>query len=466
MGPRRTHRKSRNGCPQCKARRLKCDERHPCTNCVKHGIYCEFVAPTEPQDSTQATPASTVSPVAQSQPQPQSQALTQPHIYPPLQHPISNVGAPVNHHTNETQSGQKFDLLGILSESPPDPSLRAPEDWALDLELMHHYCTMTCNTLTVREDARYVWRVIMPIEGYANPYVMNGLLAIAALHRAFLAHTPHQKERYVNAAAYHITTGLKAFRELIALPLDPKNWQPVFCFAGMINVHLMGTPTRLGVSRWPAPISNVLDLFGSVKGLQALMEPFLHSIRKTQLAALVNSIYLIDPELIPSQAQIAQSLLPPNFWMQASQLRAFIHNYPFAPAVQPGQSSGDSETTSDPTDRRKEYINALDAFERASRCIELAGTKVEWGMVLIFAQTLSKTFHDDVESHEPAALVIMAYYCVLVHLVDDIWFTNGLGWQLMEDIESKISPEYREWLTWPKHWVFERRGYPLYVSKE
>lgn len=152
--------------------------------------------------------------------------------------------------------------------------------------------------------------------------------------------------------------------------------------------------------------------------------------------------------------------------MQASQLRAFIHNYPFAPAAQPGQTSGDSETASDPSDRRKEYTNALDAFERASRCIELAGTKVEWGMVLIFAQTLSKTFYDDVEAHEPAALVIMAYYCVLVHLVDDIWFTNGLGWQLMEDIESKIRPEYREWLTWPKHWVFERRGYPLYVSKE
>ncbi|KAJ6109074.1 hypothetical protein N7486_001308 [Penicillium sp. IBT 16267x] len=260
-----------------------------------------------------------------------------------------------------------------------------------------------------------------------------------------------------------ITTGLKAFRELIALPLNSKNWQPVFCFAGMINVHLMGTPTRLGVSRWPAPISNMLGLFGSVKGLQALMEPFLHSIRKTQLAPLVNSIWLGDREPIPSPAQIAQSLLPPNFWVQASQLRAFIHNYPFAPAAaQPSQTSGDSETASDPSDRRKGYVNALDASERASRYIELAGTKLEWGMVFIFAQSLTKQFHDDVEAHEPAGLVIMAYYCILIHLVDDIWFTNGLGWQLMEDIR----PENREWLTWPKHWVFERRGYPLYVSKE
>ncbi|KAJ5627666.1 hypothetical protein N7490_009894, partial [Penicillium lividum] len=447
MGPRRTHRKSRNGCPQCKARRLKCDERNPCTNCVKHGVFCEFVASNE-HGSTNGTPASaTASPVAQpqTQSQPQTQTLIQPHLYP---QPV-NVG-PVNYVRQE----QKFDLLGILSEAP-DPSVRAAEDWALDIELMHHYCTMTCNTLTLREDARYVWRVIMPIEGYSNPYVMNGLLAIAALHRAFLAVTPQQKERYVKASAYHMTTGLAKFRDIISSPIDPKNWQPVFCFASMINVHLMGTPIRLGVSRWPAPISNVLELFGSCTGIQALMAPFLHSIRKTQLAPLVNSIYLIDPELIPSPAQVSQSLLPPDFWVEASQLRAFIGNYPFAPVEnKPGQGS---DPASDPSSTRNDYIATLEALERAARCIELAGTKIEWGIIFIFAHPLSKSFHDAVEAHEPAALVIMAYYCILIHLVDDVWFTNGLGWQLMEDIESKIRPEYREWLQWPKRWVFERQ---------
>ncbi|EKV09145.1 hypothetical protein PDIG_57010 [Penicillium digitatum PHI26] len=43
MGPRRSHRKSRNGCPQCKARRIKCDEQCPCTNCTKHAIHCSYV---------------------------------------------------------------------------------------------------------------------------------------------------------------------------------------------------------------------------------------------------------------------------------------------------------------------------------------------------------------------------------------------------------------------------------------
>ncbi|KAJ5917314.1 hypothetical protein N7466_010868 [Penicillium verhagenii] len=432
--------------------------------------------------------ASPASPATQSQPQslPQTRSLTQPHVYPP----ISNVGTPVSYHGNGMQTDQKFDLLGILSETPPVNSIsRAPEDWTLDIELMHHYCTVTCDTLTVREDARYVWRVIMPIEGYASPYVMNGLLAIGALHRAYLATNSQQKERYVKASAYHITTGLQAFREIIALPLNSKNWQPVFCFASMINVHLMGTPIRLGVTRWPAPISNVLDLFGNVKGLQVLMAPFIHSVRKSQLAALVNSVWLVDPEIIPryasesvyelgklgrntnlhvciSPAQLSQSLLPLDFWPQVSQLRVFIDNYPFAPVeAQPGQTNGDSGTASDPPDRRKEYIIAIEALERAARSLELAGTRVEWGMMFLFAHPLTKIFHDDLQAHEPAALVILAYWCALIHLVDDIWVTNGLSWQLLQDVESKIRPEFQEWLTWPKHWVFERRGYSFYMNK-
>lgn len=177
----------------------------------------------------------------------------------------------------------------------PNSSLDSPlqkEDWGLDLELMHHYCTVTSNTLSEREDARHVWRVVIPTEAYSNKYLMHGILAIAAVHRAYLYPMSGQKERYIKASAYHLAAGLKEFRELIASPIDPANWQPVFCFASLISVHLCTVPIRLGVSRWPNPITNTIELFASVKGLQAIMKPFLPSLRKTQLASLANSVWL------------------------------------------------------------------------------------------------------------------------------------------------------------------------------
>lgn len=190
----------------------------------------------------------------------------------------------------------RSDLLHFLADSPNETPNVDTDDWASDLELMHHYCTVTCNTLTVREDARHVWRVVLPIEGYANKYLLHGILALSALHRAHLY--PAQRDKYIKATAYHQAAGLKQFRELIASPIDPSNWQPVFCFSSMIMVYVCASPVRIG-ERWPAPILNMAELFAVVKGMQSIMEPWLHSLRKTQLAPLVNSVYLETEMLIP-----------------------------------------------------------------------------------------------------------------------------------------------------------------------
>lgn len=193
-------------------------------------------------------------------------------------------------------SENRWDILEAFPNAP-GTSAQTAEDWGLDLELMHHFCSMTCNTMTWREDARHVWRVIIPMEGYSNRYVMHGILAIAALHKAYLYST--QKTKYIKAASHHLALGLKEFRELLASPVDPENWQPVFCFASMISVHLSVVPIRLGVDRWPDPIYNMVELFASIRGFQEIMKSFLKSLRKTQLAPLVNSIFIEDEMLIP-----------------------------------------------------------------------------------------------------------------------------------------------------------------------
>ncbi|KAJ5359412.1 uncharacterized protein N7496_011825 [Penicillium cataractarum] len=447
MGPRRSHRKSRNGCPECKSRRLKCDERYPCTNCVKHAIQCSYVAPIDQTDS----PVSSVS----SATQPQPQAHDTPQAYPPLQPPnyapTPNGGDPWLYDNSDVrpESENRLEFLGILPNSSLDSPLQK-EDWGLDLELMHHYCTVTSNTLSEREDARHVWRVVMPTEGYSNKYLMHGILAIAAVHRAYLYRMSEQRERYIKASAYHLAAGLKEFRELIASPIDPSNWQPVFCFASMISVHLCTVPIRLGVSRWPNPITNTIELFASVKGLQAIMKPFLPSLRKTQLAPLANSVWLESEMRVHSPGAVAQSLLPADIWTQISRLYRFIEEYPFT------QTTNQDDTAEKHSEHRKDYEAAIKSYESSVRQLELAGLHVEAGMVFLWAYRLSVQFHKDLEAHHPAALVLLAHYCVLLRSVDHRWYLNDMARQLLEDIERHIHPGYRDWLAWPRRWVHMR----------
>lgn len=223
------------------------------------------------------------------------------HVPSPLNsgsHPATPAGNPGAFGQALPKPERRAGLLDFFSDSPDGNSAVNTEDWAEDLELMHHYCTVTCNTLSIREDSRHAWRVIVPIEGYANKYLMHGILALAALHRAYLY--PAQKEKYIKASSYHQAAGLKDFRELISSPIDPNNWQPVFCFASMITVYVCASPIRMGEDRWPAPISNMVELFSTVKGMQTIMEPWLPSLRKTQLAPFANSVWL-DSEMLISR---------------------------------------------------------------------------------------------------------------------------------------------------------------------
>ncbi|KAJ5361852.1 hypothetical protein N7541_002696 [Penicillium brevicompactum] len=417
MGPRRTHRKSRNGCPECKRRRLKCDERYPCTNCSKHAIQCTFV------ERDASTPIMT--------PATQPESSFGPSPLPLQSYPVTPGSA----------------VAAPETDSPNEMPNVDTDDWASDLELMHHYCTVTCTTLTVREDARHVWRVVLPIEGYSNKYLMHGILALSALHRAHLY--PAQREKYIKATAYHQAAGLKQFRELIASPIDPSNWQPVFCFSSMIMVYVCASPVRIG-ERWPAPILNMAELFSVVKGMQSIMEPWLHSLRKTQLAPLVNSVYLESEMLIPSPAAMQQSLLPPGAHEHLSLLHKFVDEYPFPES----QESSDTADGPPVPDHRADYKNALKYFENSTRQIDLAGPHVEIGMVLMWAYSLSKRFRGDLEAYRPPALVLLAYWCMLLHLVEHSWFINGASRELLQDIEDKIHPAFKDWLVWPKRWVF------------
>lgn len=49
-GKRRKHKNSKNGCPNCKKRRVKCSEDLPaCMNCIKHKVRCGYLDYTEEQ---------------------------------------------------------------------------------------------------------------------------------------------------------------------------------------------------------------------------------------------------------------------------------------------------------------------------------------------------------------------------------------------------------------------------------
>lgn len=151
-----------------------------------------------------------------------------------------------------------------------------------ELELMHHYSIHTSNTLALREDLRYIWRVIVPQEGYDRPFVLHGILAVAAVHKAELV--PSSRRTYLNLGTYYQSVGLEAFRNVMQ-NVGKDSWKPFFFFASSVILYACLLPARTESRSLERPISSITELFAFIRGIKSI-EPYLSDISRGNLSPL------------------------------------------------------------------------------------------------------------------------------------------------------------------------------------
>jgi len=337
---------------------------------------------------------------------------------------------------NDTQSDTEqlnAQFFSVLTNSiQGSSSLLDKADWAKDLELMHHFCAITANTLATREDLRYTWRVTVPREGYSNPFLMHGILSMAALHRAYLY--PAKAEEYLRLSAYHQSSGLKDFQKLL-LNIQQDNWKAVFCFASMVVIYVSALPTRLGIPILPTPISNITNLLLVTKGMDAFLRPFATILRNSSLAAfaLVNMV-----EIPLDESLFSTSLLPEDTPAQMARLREFLDCSILDP------------------EERKDYLFAWSGLQSACNNLRYSEPHIETSMAFFWPFILPTRVMTDLQQEKPLSLVLLAHYCVLLRSLEHFWFAKGWAKPVLVEIEERLEPDLVTWLTWPNKYVFNR----------
>ncbi|OLN95408.1 hypothetical protein CCHL11_04727 [Colletotrichum chlorophyti] len=195
------------------------------------------------------------------------------------------------HRMSSTDHGD-FTTLSIVADTGRVPQLPLVQSWDREVELMHHYCTCTCDTLALREDMRHVWRVEIPREGYLHPYVMHGILALSASHKAYLISS--QREAYLTMSAYHQSLGLEAFRPVLT-SITKNNWKPVFCYSSLLTTLACLLPMRSDNGRLSAPITEVLEMFRFVRGVRSVLQPFFEYLPRSNFAPLAQGAWIAPP---------------------------------------------------------------------------------------------------------------------------------------------------------------------------
>ncbi|KAK4120789.1 hypothetical protein N657DRAFT_658157 [Parathielavia appendiculata] len=380
---KRPHRKSRTGCRNCKARKVKCDEGRPaCRTCTVRKEKCVYTVAATPKPASSPTTTASSSPSPGNEPGPDL-ALVATHV----------------------------------ATVPQQPLFKPSGRDEIDMRLLWFYTTATYTSFStsgVKErDVDVVLKVNVVQHAFANPFLMDCILALSAMHINWLGvrsmGISRSQEIYYRAKAF------ETYRKAVAAA-DPATYQALL----VCSLLLCGLSTHLFRGDEAKPLA-ILDWMILWKGIGQIIEVIkLPALFRSGIAALV---FRPDADLNAS----AQCLPAYLLFMLAS-IREGDPEYPLVQA----------------------YYCAL--LYLGSLYLELKNgiSQLLLLRIVTFPTRLPNTFIDAARAKRPGALVILAHYLVFVKFrVGSCWWLDNISAHEIPSIYNFLGPEWERLLHVP-----------------
>ncbi|KAH7407343.1 hypothetical protein BKA64DRAFT_693634 [Cadophora sp. MPI-SDFR-AT-0126] len=395
MPARRSHKKSRNGCGPCKRRHLKCDEIHPeCANCHDHGLKCLYI------------PARTLDSSRRKLRCPEAHAVTELETLSPESRTIPS-------------ASQESVALSI---SPQLYNVTAGK-------LLHHYTTSVYDTLSTIPSQQKVWQTSVVQIAFGHEFLLRGILAVSALH---LAHTEsNMAPQLIVEAAEHQQAALAEFRPLVGL-MDVSSGilQSMFLLSCFLSMSAFGLPRAEGRFKLPNPtgVEDFLTCAYLVRGMTALVERWRASVLHSGIDNL-------------TRPGIQSETLPVIDSEPVAELLAFSNLY----------ASCNAEPCAETSFTYLRAVQVLhEQFTQLAALPRHGDSQSPILLALIWPATVSQEYLLHLEERKPRAILILAYYGVLLHRLDFFWCFRGWGKHLVQTSVSATEDMHEELLAWPR----------------
>ncbi|KAI0883739.1 uncharacterized protein GGS22DRAFT_194964 [Annulohypoxylon maeteangense] len=394
---RRSHRKSRAGCSECKARHIKCDEGRPaCGNCTISSRYCSFLASHSRLPAAGEGSTSSLSPVFLSR---QPDASPSPQRYSP------------------TSSSQEFPLPNIEVVN------------LTHMELFHHFMHSNLFNLPFPYDDSEKWTasVLIIESALSYPFLMNEVLAFSALH---LSHIQPS-----NACLYrHYAIGLQTHALGIfngeMIKVNRENCMAILIFTWLLTLHTLVETVESAES---ADTRSLLDPFVHCMqlhlGVRAVKEEAWHMMLESNMGFMLEAVTGLLECVDPGS--------------HTADLKDYIQN---------------SRTLNN--DEKLTCIGALDNIQWFLSLVDGTGKQgpplaTPFLSLISWPARINAEFHRLISERTPEALLVLAYYAIPLHLCRNIWIVGNAGQLLFQSIRLHLPGEWHRWLEWPEE-IMER----------
>ena len=290
-----------------------------------------------------------------------------------------------------------------------------------DLELMYHYTTQTYQTLANVADHKELWRTEIPKEAFAHPFLMHGLLALAALHIADSSPEEARRRKYTELATMHQNMALAEFRPQLS-NITPSNCHAVFAFSSLIAALAFAFSRSTASPRTGEPVAEVLQDFFLFRGVEGVLAAHWDTIQSGKLGTLV--LRPRDPVYFqPLSRDIINAL-------------DYLHD------------CNGKDVTHISEDEKDAYNHAIRelriSFQRSPASLE---NVFRWPIVL------PESYLVHLKNRKPMAMVILAHYCVILEGLDSYWWSAGWAGHLFEAIYRSLDDNWRPMLQWPMQMI-------------
>ncbi|USW51745.1 Putative zn(2)-C6 fungal-type DNA-binding domain, fungal transcription factor [Septoria linicola] len=383
MPTRRPHTKTRHGCATCKARKVRCDEEKPiCRNCTRGNRSCRY-------------------------------------------------------------PNQVLALPNALAASPSDTQDRVFP--LRDMELLHHYTSVVYATMTDNPDHDEIWRDTVPRMAFTYPFLLHGLLAVAALHRRHEADDT-QKEILMDLARYHQQHALNLYIPLLQ-SIDEQNCHALFAFAILISIICFGMLTDEADDA-PSLVARFVDVFDALSGTAVVAIEAMKWLQQGPLGPILGGLEPAVTDLTKTEPGMRTAL------------EMLLER-----AEQECNQGSHAKAGIDAEARRQAYRDSIYAL--ATIIAPAVYRNRPLSVVVSWPIMTGNAYIALLRHRDPLAIVILAHYGVALHKIDNlIWALEkkierleeqleGLGRCLTETVAGEVDEEWLPYLTWARARVAE-----------
>ncbi|KAH7205162.1 uncharacterized protein BKA55DRAFT_600381 [Fusarium redolens] len=265
-----------------------------------------------------------------------------------------------------------------------------------NMALLYHWTVSTSIDIYKNSGLSVACQVTFPQIALKHPFVMQALLGLTALHVAYL--DPQERLKYTADAARYHNQGLQGFNEAIHMANDELA-DALFVWSSLNLFYVFGVSGRLGEGLWDE----------SGWGILAILSPSLSTLRAGLFRELlsVGNFDVMDPDKImnPDDQRFCQT--------------------------------------------RDVWKNNPDASIYEKSLWVLRQCRIAWQGAFLFVPFAPEEYFSLLHQRQPPALILYAFYGALLHSLNESWFMEGWGYNIVEAIDDLLGSYWRNWVAWP-----------------